>query len=287
MAKLGENFVLGGLSIMNIGGALAGLLAAAMVVSAPSVRAQSSVGVEPLLLEVAPNQAASMRMRNSSDKPVTVEVAVFERLIDENGVQTRRPADDDFLILPPQAVVPGKSLQVFRLQSVTPPESKSRSYFVSIRQVPVQLPALEGGGARVQLLFAFDSAVHVVPRNTKAEPVFVSAKPATKTIEVPTDEFVTDEEGERTRKFVKKEVPAVAVTVRNDGSKFFYLQNFRFTGNSADASGTTTALPDWSYDQIISAAGVTLVPPGATRTFTLPILDNRSVASVTMAMQPR
>ena len=63
----------------------------------------SSIGVEPLFLEIAPTQSAAIRVRNTSDAAIPVEVLFFKRDVEAQGIQTRIPADDDFIIFPPQA----------------------------------------------------------------------------------------------------------------------------------------------------------------------------------------
>ncbi len=266
--------------------ALAGAAGVMLALLFPAqAAAQSSVGVEPLLLEVRPGASAAMRMRNNGLNPATVEVRVFERLIDENGVQTRREADDDFILFPPQAVVPPESLQVFRLQPVAPAEVASRSYFVSIRQVPVVLPAIEGGeGARLQLLFAFDSAVHVVPSGAAAKAELLGAEPGKLTLKIQTGERRPLEEGGDEPVVADVEYPAITLAVRNSGNKFFYLQNMRYTGKWVDAAGVSHDLPDYTVDQIIQAAGVTLVPPGATRRFSLPLPVGSQIVSAQVEM---
>ena len=264
----------------------AAILAAILACAPSGAAAQSSVGVEPLLLEVNPGTAAAMRMRNNGEAPTTVEVRVFERIIDENGVQTRREADDDFLVFPPQAVVPGESLQVFRLQPLLPALQESRSYFVSIRQVPVALPTVtDSEGATIRLLFAFDSAVHVVPPGTEAAPLLVSAEPGETTLTIQTGERRPIPGGEGDEPVVAEVTyPAVAMTVRNEGNKFFYLQDMRFEGEWTDSAGAAHPLPEYTQQEIIQAAGVTLVPPGATRKFALPLPAGSTIASARIEM---
>lgn len=263
----------------------AAILAAILACAPSGAAAQSSVGVEPLLLEVQPGQSAAMRMRNNGEAPTTVEVQVFERIIDEDGVQTRREADDDFLVFPPQAVVPGESLQVFRLQPLLPTLEESRSYFVSIRQVPVALPTLtDSEGATIRLLFAFDSAVHVVPPGAEAAPRLVAAEPGEVTLKIQTGERRPIPEGGDEPVVADVAFPAVAMTVRNDGNKFFYLQDMRFEGEWTDSAGAVHPLPSYTQEEIIRAAGVTLVPPGATRRFALPLPEGSTIASARIEM---
>src|SRR6185437_8563795 len=58
-----------------------------------------------------------------------------------DGTITETPADDDFLIFPPQGVLLANARQVIRVQWVGPPLDSSRAYYVSINQLPVPLDA--------------------------------------------------------------------------------------------------------------------------------------------------
>lgn len=265
---------------------LSAVLAAIVGISANQPASGQSIGVEPLFLEVAPNESSALRVRNSSDKPVTIEVLVEERAIDENGVQTRTDAEDDFILFPPQAVVPASSLQVFRLQPITPDLKQSKSYFVTVKQVPVKLPEIEGGGARLQLVFAFDAAVHVVPRGAKPEAVLVGAAPDRMTIQVATGTHRTADDGSQVPEFRDVEVPAIAVTMRNDGNKYFYLQDLQLDGDVTGPAGKT-ALPKWTQEEVIKAVKLTLVPPGATRKFKLPLPEGQTPTAVNLTANLR
>lgn len=240
-----------------------------------------SIGVEPLFLEVSPTESSALRVRNSSASTVTVEIEVAERFVDENGVQTRKPADDDFLLFPPQAIVAPSSLQVFRMQPIGASTTQSKSYFVTVRQVPVQLPDIEGEGARLRVVFAFDSAVHVVPKGAKPEPVLVSAAPSRMEMEIPTEEFKTESNGSQTRIMKKVEVPAAEFTMRNDGNKYYYLQYLQFSGSFTDEQKGQVKLPDWTQDDILKAIRVSLVTPGSTRKFKLPLAETDKPTAIT------
>jgi fimbrial chaperone protein len=257
----------------------AGALGAMALLVGPA-NAQS-IGVEPLFLEVAPTESSALRVRNSSANTVTVEIEVAERMVDENGVQTRKPADDEFLLFPPQAVVEPSSLQVFRMQPIGADPTQSKSYFVTVRQVPVKLPDTEGGGARLRVVFAFDSAVHVVPKGAKPEPVLVTAAPSRMEIEIPTEEFKTESNGSQTRIMKKVEVPAAEFTMRNDGNKYYYLQYLQFSGSFTDEQKGQVKLPDWTQDDILKAIRVSLVTPGSTRKFKLPLAETDKPTAIT------
>ena len=70
-------------------------------------------------------------------------------------------AGDEFLVFPPQAVVPAGATQSFRIQWVGEPNiQKSQSYMFSVNQLPVKRKAGESG---VQVVFNFGVIVSVAP----------------------------------------------------------------------------------------------------------------------------
>jgi hypothetical protein len=80
---------------------------------------------------------------------MTLELEIEARHVSRDGVQTRTPADDDFIAIPPQAIVPAQGTQVFRLQAIPTGDVESKSYFVTVHQLPVKMGELERrGGSR-------------------------------------------------------------------------------------------------------------------------------------------
>jgi fimbrial chaperone protein len=259
----------------------AALAAALFVHSAPGV---AQLAVEPLFLEVAPGQSAAIRARNTSDKPMTLELDIAQRHVDKAGVQTRTPADDAFILIPPQAVVPPLGSQVFRLQSLPTGGAESKSYFVTVRQLPVKLDE-SGGAAQLQMVFAFDVAVHIIPPGAQAKPEVVSATLSRTTVAPANGTAPSSNDQSKTPERV--EVPAVEVTLRNAGTKYLYLQDLDFVATGTDSSGAKIDLPGWDQDAVIDAAGVTLVEPGAERTFKLPLREAPALRSVSVEVRQR
>jgi fimbrial chaperone protein len=255
-------------------------MAAAFVFHASPASAQ--LAVEPLFVEVAPGQSAAIRARNTSDKPMTLELEIEARHVSRDGVQTRTPADDDFVTIPPQAVVPAQGTQVFRVQSLPTGETESKSYFVTVRQLPVKME--EQGGAQLQMVFAFDVAVHVVPNGAQAKPELIGAKLSTMMVDEKTDANANPVDGAKAPKI---QVPAVEITLRNAGTKYLYLQDFEYVATAMDASGAKVDLPRWQQNEIVSAADVTLVQPGAERVFKLPLRNAPALKSVQVEIRDR
>lgn len=260
--------------------------------------AAAQLAVEPLFLEVHPGQSAAIRARNTSDKQMTLELLITRRHVDREGNQTRTDADNDFILIPPQAVVPPLGAQVFRLQPLPNDATTSESYFVTVKQLPVKMDDIPGGGAQLQIVFAFDVAVHVVPDGADAKPELVSAAPSTMMVDAekpsaaPADaaspaaapSSAATQAAEAPKQI---EVPAVDIVLRNAGTKYLYLQNLDFVAKGIDATGKRVNLPDWDQTAITNAAGVTLLEPGAEREFKLPLRNAPALRSVEVEIRQR
>jgi fimbrial chaperone protein len=274
------------LGIKSAWSAIIAMAAIAVVVSSP-LRA-NSLSVEPLFIEMKPGGSGAIRVRNASDKPITVELSVAERQVNDAGEQTRTDAEDTFILLPPQSVIPPQQVQIFRMQPLEVDTQKSRSFFVTVRQLPVNLEPLEGGGTRLQVVFAFDVAAHTVPNGAESKMELVSTAPSTMEVaQTPADENVQQVSTSGKSKVKFETVPAVAVTVRNTGNKYMYLHDFFYTGTATDATGKALELPEWDSNSIVDAAQVSLVQPGATRTFKLPLRGMPDLKTVNLKVRPR
>ncbi|WP_218958930.1 hypothetical protein [Salinimonas marina] len=65
--------------------------------------------VEPMSAEMRPignKSQMSMRIDNTSDKPLTVELFSYSMTMDAYGEETRVPADDELLVIPATAIIP-------------------------------------------------------------------------------------------------------------------------------------------------------------------------------------
>ncbi len=247
-----------------------------------------SLSVEPLFVEVTPGSSGAIRVRNTSDSPMTVELSVAERNVDAMGIQTKIDAEDAFILFPPQGVVAPQGIQVFRMQPISADPSKSHSYFLTVKQLPVKLDPIAGGGSRLQVVFAFDVAVHTTPRGSKSDAKFVGAALDTTQIEKAPPANAPPLAANTPRPKPEFEtVPAIAVTVRNDGNKYLYLHDLDYIATGIDAAGNKVEIPNWDMNAIIDAAKVSLVQPGATRTLKLPIRNTPALKSVEVRIRQR
>jgi len=228
----------------------------------------TSLGVDPLFIEMGPTKTSSLKIQNGGDVEVPVEIIIYERIVDEQGHQTKREADDDFIVFPPQAVIPPSGVQNIRFQAINADSARSKSYYITVRQIPVDLGTLPDG-MYINVIFAFDAAVHIVPKGAKAAPSALNARPSTIVLEDGTS------------------LPAVEIDIENTGNKYLYLQDYRYEITGTDGTGHAVKYNDWTRDQIIHTVPVILVTPGAKRSFKLPVTKDLTGGNIAVKMSKR
>lgn len=127
--------------------------------------------VEPMRFELQPsgNEAqTSLKVTNTRSFPITIEAIPSVLTVDVNGEETLAPAEDDFLIFPPQTVIePGKT-QIIRVRYIGGETlDTSRAYRIGINQLPVDMREDAATGVSVTVNFA--TLVNVVPNGTKSD----------------------------------------------------------------------------------------------------------------------
>lgn len=159
--------------------------------------------------------------------------------MDESGKSATKPAGEEFLLFPPQALIPPGATQSFRVQWVGDPQIKaSQSYIFSVNQVPVKMPK---GTSGVQVVFNFATIVNVAPASGRSGLDLVSAG------------IGKDDKG--------KSRPAL--TVKNPGNAHAKLTDATIT--LSGGSWSQTLRPE----QMRQTMGVGLIKPGKTRRFLL------------------
>ena len=126
-------------------------LACAMTVSPTHIEMQSA----------GARNTARVTVFNSSSAPLPIEAVVHFMQLDENGKSRTTPAGEDFLVMPPQALIPPGSTQVFRVRWLGEPAlDASRSYFLYMNQIPVKLTARK---SVVQVVMSMAVMINVAP----------------------------------------------------------------------------------------------------------------------------
>ncbi|MBE0370370.1 fimbria/pilus periplasmic chaperone [Pseudoalteromonas aurantia] len=126
--------------------------------------------VQPMIVDLASQGKKSLvtyRLQNPRDTALPIEIEVFKRTFDENQKEVLVPAEDDFIVLPPQVEVPAKSYQVFRAKYLGSPELKeTNSYRIVFKQLPLPNEDEESG---VKMVFNFATLVFVSPDGVNAQ----------------------------------------------------------------------------------------------------------------------
>ena len=148
------------------------MLIALLVLGSADIRLGGSAyahEVQPIriFLNVGEGQREGViNIRNTRDKALPVEIAVFRRIVSEDGAQNLVPADDDFLVFPPQMLVAQGSSQSVRFQYIGDPRiSESISYIIEAQEVPV----VPDGFTGIVTVYNVGSAVYMQPARPRAE----------------------------------------------------------------------------------------------------------------------
>lgn len=123
--------------------------------------------VSPMRLFLQPSRgqtSATIAVNNIRPDTLPIEVTVVRRVIAPDGSQTFEPADDQFVVFPPQAEIAASQSQAIRIQFIGAVGVISEAYVVQIKEVPVN--RLEGSG--IQFTYNFGVAVYIQPNRPRS-----------------------------------------------------------------------------------------------------------------------
>lgn len=219
--------------------------------------------VSPMSVELEPygrQSIARIQFANTTSREFPVEVRAFRGEISEEGELTLIPADEDFIIFPPQLVVAPLGEQVFRVQYVGDPELPGALvYYMSVRQLPVEL---EDGPPQVQVLVNFNVFVNVEPDGTTA------------IARVDTIEAATGEE----------DSTGLSVRVANDGNGMLLAGKREWSIRGKTVTGEPFER-DFNAAKMSVTIGVGVVAPGKARLFYVPLDVDVDPASVAIELK--
>jgi fimbrial chaperone protein len=229
------------------------------------VPAAYAMRVSPMVVEMetrGTSAVARIEVQNINPGKLAFQTRVYRMEIDKDGKITETPADDKFLIFPPQGALPPGGRQVIRLQWVGDPEiPTSQAYYVSVEQLPVAFePGTEdSASAQVQVLYNMRALVVVAPPG---------AKPDVKPTDVRQAEYQPPALPGATEKPPLQD--GVAVTLRNDGRRHAMMANFGWHLEGTDRDGKFLRV-DVSPEELSRVVGTGYVPAQGERTFNLPV----------------
>lgn len=193
------------------------------------------------MTSVGKTSQARVVVVNNSAQPLPVEAVIKKASLNDVGLaQASESADDEFLVMPAQALIPPGASQVFRVQWLGEPLLKaSQSYLLYINQIPVKFAKNE---SRLQVVFSMAAMINVAPPEGKPNLRVVDAS------------VVVDAAGQRRPK----------LTIENMSNVHGLLP--RSTVRLSAGTWSETLTPGVLGQNI----GIGLVQPGKRRTFILP-----------------
>lgn len=219
--------------------------------------------VSPMVAEMSDRGAgavARIEVENLNSTNLPFETRITQIDYDDQGNMIETPADEDFLVFPPQGNLPPNARQVVRLQWVGKPLDASRGYYLSVKQLPVKLDPLEdkATGAQVQIVYNMKALITVAPQGAQPKVELVSAAPTM--VQKPKAPDGTG--GEM--------VPGIEVRVKNTGKRHAFMAGAKWTVEGTGEDGKPLVL-DLSQDDLNRDIGVGyLAALKGDRTFKVP-----------------
>ena len=137
----------------------------------------SALQMEPLSLVLKPAGAGANQIFsviNESDKPIAVQFNMTTRQ-QKGSEEVRLPADDKFMIYPPQTIIPAKTAQKVRVQWLGDSRLQDeQAYRLIAEQVHVSLDKEPTG---VTMLMKLVGALYVQPSKTQSNVSVSTVKP--------------------------------------------------------------------------------------------------------------
>lgn len=227
--------------------------------------------VSPMVAELSTSGAGStarIEVGNIGNAPLPFETLLTRMELDADGNVVETPADEDFLVFPPQGIVAVGGRQVVRVQWIGSPDlPASQAYYLWVKQLPVATtpePNDTGGSASVQVLYTMKALIVVAPNGAQPDVRLVEAKPVK----------LSDEEiaaiNSRAEEGAASPTHGIRVTVSNQGRRYALMSGANWVIEGTDTSGQVFA-HQFSGDEISASVGVGYLPPlNGRRTFTLP-----------------
>lgn len=151
-------------------------LCAALLLWAAPLSEAAAFELSPISthLEAAgPGVRGRIVLRNIRSADLPMQTRVMRRHVAEDGQVRLEPADADFHVFPPQALVPANGAQTIQFQYVGSPLSEGRSYLLYVSEVPIAA----SGELVVRLVFEMGAAIYLYPPGAKAELALEGATP--------------------------------------------------------------------------------------------------------------
>lgn len=240
-------------------------LAAALILIWAPISDALAMRVSPMVVEmssIGSDAVTRIEVQNVNQSKLAFETRIYRMNYDDKGNVVETPADDRFLVFPPQGVLPPGGRQVVRLQWVGPAEPPtSEAYYVSFNQLPVKLePAkTETVAAQVQVVYHMKALVVVAPPGAKPNVEAASVKPIIYQPD-PTQSGAQLPPG-----------PGVEIVLANSGRRHAMMAAFGWRLEGTGTDGKPLRI-DISSEELNRAVGTGYVPALGKRIFRIPVV---------------
>lgn len=241
------------------------ILALVAMLALSDMRAALAFQLSPISQVFEPigeESTQSYEVINNTDESIAVEVSMVVREMNLHGEESYTPAEDDFLIYPPQMILAPDEVQTVRVTWLGDPEpTQELAYRLVAEQLPINLidpdaPVPNRISAEVKLAFRYLGSVFIRPQGVAPTVDLVSVEP------------VTGANGE----------PMLAVTLNNQGTGGARLSDWQLQLTS---QGTTVNLTPALVDEIRGQ----MILPQHTRQFVIPWPQGLPPGLVTATLQ--
>lgn len=206
--------------------------------------------VQPVVINLTTSgrgMTQTFTVENTFANPLPVEIRSQQLTLSQDGVQASGTETNDLMVFPAQAMIQPGQTQTFRVQYVGDPDlAASRHYYVTVAQLPVQMPQ---GQSAIQILYNFQVLVSVSA---------AGARPA-----------ITVNSAAIDRNAAGQPVPALTVT--NGSAAHGYLSNGRIRIVQRDASGREIFRRTLPGPELQQTIGFGLIGSGQTRRVIIPV----------------
>lgn len=230
--------------------------------------------VSPMVFELTSTGAGSVariEVGNIGSAALPFETRITRMEMGPDGDIVESPADEDFLVFPPQGLVPVGGRQVVRVQWIGQPVlDSSHAYYLWVSQLPVATePNADEreGSLAVQVLYTMKALIIVAPPGAQSKVEIISATPAM--VAPPTPEIDPSLSGGEAPPPPPAE-PGVEIVVGNTGQRYALLSGATWIVEGVDTTGQAFRR-EYAGGAISQLVGVGyLAPLGGKRTFKLP-----------------
>lgn len=233
--------------------------------------------VSPMVSELTTSGAgavARIEVGNVGTNSLPFETKITRIEFDEAGNLVETPADEDFIVFPPQGLVPVSGRQVVRVQWVGRPDiPTSQAYYVWVRQLPVETDPKKIGGTEaavsIDILYTMKSLIVIAPPGAKPDVAVVSLEPQMITPPVPEVDPALKSKTAEAEKGPEPQ-PGLKVVVSNKGNRYALMSGAKWAVTATDTSGKPFERT-YGNEEVAQIVGVGYLPPaGGKRTFSLP-----------------